>query len=417
MNSLKIIVNSLDTIYPNKTKYEIPPNPIDQDAEDDEDIDDNGEINLSAASATANSNNSKNNAPYTNINSTAKTHSNYGIKNSTKVLSFTFQAVIFFPKFLIYKPLSFLWLLITFPFVYTLEQLGLITRGNESSLSIPEEDEEEEVKGPIKRSNTSDTPEIRSEIDEKTEILKQENILSNNIKSPTSSSRYMIPPPQRLYPLSRNPNKKRKRKTLILDLDETLIHSLSRGSPRSFNSSSSSAPKMIEIKLNNIASLYYVHKRPFCDYFLKEISKWFELQIFTASVKEYADPIIDWLESDILDNTRKRDAKEDAGSSPRKIFTKRYYRSDCTYRQGVGYIKDLSKFFAKDDDLKNVIILDNSPVSYALHEDNAVMIEGWINDQRDRDLLHLLPMLHSLSLCIDVRFILGLRNGEKSFER
>jgi len=481
MNSLKIIVNSLDNIYPNKTKYEIPPVPIDQDAEEDDDIDDNGEINLAAASANQNSNNNKKSAPYSKINSTGNSNNNYGIKNlsplktvqnspllssgSTMTLTespvtqalpegydessynepadsrsfiartalFIFQAVIFFPKFLIYKPLSFLWLLITFPFVYTLQQLGLISKGNEvlieefpptrppyerseSNLSIPEEDEEEE-KGRLKRSNTSDTPDVRSEIDEKTEILKQENILSNNVKSPTSSSRYMIPPPQRLYPLSRNPNKKRKRKTLILDLDETLIHSLSRGSPRSFNSSSSSAPKMIEIKLNNIASLYYVHKRPFCDYFLKEISKWFELQIFTASVKEYADPIIDWLESDILDNTRKRDAKEEADQAPHKIFTKRYYRSDCTYRQGVGYIKDLSKFFAKDDDLKNVIILDNSPISYALHEDNAVMIEGWINDQRDRDLLHLLPMLHSLSLCIDVRFILGLRNGEKSFER
>ena len=29
-------------------------------------------------------------------------------------------------------------------------------------------------------------------------------------------------------------------------------------------------------------------------------SQWFELQIFTASVKEYADPIIDWLETEIL---------------------------------------------------------------------------------------------------------------------
>lgn len=64
-----------------------------------------------------------------------------------------------------------------------------------------------------------------------------------------------------------------------------------------------------------------------------------------------------------------------------------------------------------------MIILDNSPISYALHEDNAVMIEGWINDQNDRDLLNLLPMLHSLSLCIDVRFILALRSGEKVFEK
>lgn len=170
---------------------------------------------------------------------------------------------------------------------------------------------------------------------------------------------------------------------------------------------------MIEVKINNVATLYYVHKRPYCDFFLREIAKWYELQIFTASVREYADPIIDWLEGDIS----ARINPHDPHSTPQKVFTRRYYRQDCTYRPGVGYIKDLSKFFTKEDDLKNVVILDNSPVSYALHDDNAVMIEGWINDQRDRDLLNLLPVLRSLSLCIDVRYILGMRSGEKLFER
>lgn len=229
-------------------------------------------------------------------------------------------------------------------------------------------------------------------------FLKHDNMMTNNMKSPTLSSKYIIPPPQRLFPLTRNPQAK-KRKILVLDLDETLIHSLSQGSPRISNGHDSS---IIEIKLNDIATLYYVYKRPYCNFFLQEISKWFDLYIFTASVQEYADPIIDWLESEIIpyDDT--------------KIFKKRFYRNDCTYRNGVGYIKDLSKFFA--DDLKNVVILDNSPISYVLNETNAVMIEGWINDQNDKDLLNLLPVFYSLSLSIDVRFILGLRLGEKIFE-
>ena len=41
-----------------------------------------------------------------------------------------------------------------------------------------------------------------------------------------------------------------------------------------------------------------------------------------------------------------------------------------------------------------------------LHEENAISIEGWINDQSDKDLLNLLPLLKSLSLAIDVRYIL-----------
>lgn len=278
------------------------------------------------------------------------------------------------------RPVLLVWLLVTFPLTYffRLPSPVIDNGGEEKTLAA---------------------------LDEKAQMLKQEIIMANHVKSPTAL-KYIIPPPPRLFPLSRNPEKRRRRKTLILDLDETLIHSLSRGAPRSLGSSGSC--HTIELKVNNIATLYYVYKRPYCDFFLKEISKWFDLSIFTASVREYADPIVDWLESDLVDHKN--------SAAPQRIFTNRYYRSDCTYRPGVGYIKDLSKFYPKDDDLKNVIILDNSPVSYAFHENNAVMIEGWINDRSDRDLLNLLPMLTSLSLCIDVRFMLGLRSGEKLFE-
>ena len=282
------------------------------------------------------------------------------------------------------RPFLLVWLLITFPFLYF---FGSEYPSSSADCSIP-------------------TDVGKDRIDEQIALLKKEKIIANHIKTPTAS-KYIIPPPPRLFPLSRNPEKRRRKKTLLLDLDETLIHSFSRGTPRSLGSSGNF--HMIELKVNDVATLYYVYKRPFCDFFLKEVSNWFDLQIFTASVREYADPIIDWLESDIVDHNT-----HVAGNS--QVFTKRYYRNDCSYRHGVGYIKDLSLFFPKQDDLKNVIILDNSPVSYALHEDNAVMIEGWINDQGDRDLLNLLPMLYSLSLCIDVRYVLGLRSGEKIFE-
>lgn len=283
-------------------------------------------------------------------------------------LSLIFKLLYQLPYLILVKPLVWFWNVLLYPFSFLLKFIDF---------------------------NYS----YQLDFTEKTELLKHENLMSNNIKSPTSSSKYIIPPPQRLFPLVRNPHKFKKRKTLILDLDETLIHSLSKGSPRSLTNNNNS--NIIEIKLNNMATLYHVHKRPFCDLFLKEIAQWFDIYIFTASVQEYADPIINWLESEIV--------------SDEKIFKKRFYRNDCTYRNGVGYIKDLNNFFPSED-LKNVMILDNSPISYALHEDNAIMIEGWINDQNDKELLNLLPMLHSLSLCIDVRFILGLRQGERILE-
>lgn len=398
MNSIKILVNSIENLYPvtasegseNKDGDRVPS--MAPESPDSEPLDPDGPVEFDDSAIRT----SIDNTAYDEKPPTDDTRED---PEQAAYMHTLVSLILFLPNYLIIKPLTFLWLITTYPF-----SLFFGTTGPEIDLEKKPKDDKHAA------------PDI---ISEKTELLKQENIMANTIKSPTSSSKYIIPPPVRLYPLLRNPGKKRKRKTLVLDLDETLIHSLSRGSPRSFNANGGSS-HMIEIKLNNVATLYYAHKRPYCDFFLKEVSKWFELQIFTASVKEYADPIIDWLESDVLSSHHKKKTplgSHDTSARPPKVFTKRYYRNHCTHRTGVGYIKDLGKFFPTKDDLKNVIILDNSPISYAMHEDNAIMIEGWINDQNDRDLLNLLPMLYSLSLCIDVRFILGLRSGERVFEQ
>ena len=192
----------------------------------------------------------------------------------------------------------------------------------------------------------------------------------DSLKSPTSPSVHRItkyphspaPPrpllPQRLPSYTAAPrNAKLPQKTLVLDLDETLIHSLSKGGRMS-------SGHMVEVKLSMPMTtaltpggpqttlgpqhpiLYYVHKRPHCDDFLRKICKWYKLVIFTASVQEYADPVIDWLEQE------------------RKYFQARYYRQHCTLRNGA-YIKDLSSV---EPDLSKVMILDNSPMSYIFHE-------------------------------------------------
>ncbi|KAK6339053.1 Nuclear envelope morphology protein 1 [Orbilia brochopaga] len=209
---------------------------------------------------------------------------------------------------------------------------------------------------------------------------------AKSVKSPTSPSaslrltRYprLSGPPRPLLPKSPT------QKTLILDLDETLIHSMSKGG-------SMSAAHMVEVKLDKQhAILYYVHKRPFCDEFLKKVCKWYNVVIFTASVQEYADPVIDWLDQE------------------HKFFRARYYRQHCTYRDGV-YIKDLS---VVEPDLSKVMIVDNSPTSYIFHKDNAIPIEGWISDPSDHHLLHLIPILQGLQYVTDVRAFLALRMGE-----
>ncbi|KAI5288780.1 Nuclear envelope morphology protein 1 [Ascosphaera aggregata] len=228
------------------------------------------------------------------------------------------------------------------------------------------------------------------------------------LKSPMSSSIHKITkyphsypvPPRPLIPYRQSsygrPGKTIPKKTLILDLDETLIHSLAKGGRMS-------SGHMVEVRLTTPVAatsatpegspitlgpqhpiLYYVHKRPHCDDFLRKVCKWYKLVIFTASVQEYADPVIDWLEQE------------------RKYFHSRYYRQHCTFRHGA-YIKDLSSV---EPDLSKVMILDNSPMN------NAIPIQGWISDPTDNDLLNLIPILEAMQYVTDVRALLALRRGE-----
>lgn len=205
--------------------------------------------------------------------------------------------------------------------------------------------------------------------------------LATALKSPASGSigtklrypRAPIPPrplvPRRQPSFTNTPmSTSTSKKTLIIDLDETLIHSMAKGGRMSTG-------HMVEVKIATgvplgpqVPILYYVHERPYCHEFLRKVCKWYNLIIFTASVQEYADPVIDWLERE------------------RAYFSGRYYRQHCTYRNGA-YIKDLSHV---EPDLSKVMILDNSPMSYIFHEGtslagrpSAQLCEGqWANNTR-----------------------------------
>lgn len=102
---------------------------------------------------------------------------------------------------------------------------------------------------------------------------------------------------------------------------------------------------------------------------------------------EYADPVIDWLDSS------------------RTLFTKRYFRGDCT-PLGSGYVKDLTLV---DKDLSRVCLLDNTPFCFGMHAENGIPIDTWTSDKNDESLLDLLPFLDALRFTRDVRSILQFR--------
>ncbi|GAA5865375.1 hypothetical protein JCM8547_005073 [Rhodosporidiobolus lusitaniae] len=197
------------------------------------------------------------------------------------------------------------------------------------------------------------------------------------------------PPPPRLTP-----------KTLVLDLDETLIHSTSRPYSKSRSGGGkggqgSLKTRVVEVVLEGRSTVYTVYKRPWVDFFLRKVSTWYTIVIFTASLPEYADPVIDWL---------------DGGDGRGGMIASRLFRKDCVARNG-SYMKDLT---VVDEDLRGVCLVDNSPASYAINQANGIPIEGWINDPTDECLLDLLPMLDSLRFTNDVRRVLGLRGFGKT---
>jgi len=172
-----------------------------------------------------------------------------------------------------------------------------------------------------------------------------------------------------------------KRKTLILDLDETLVHSTIKAVTHHHIT--------VDVLIDGMTCTFYVIKRPHVDLFLKKVAEWFDLVIFTASMQQYADPLIDQLDTE-------------------KLVKGRLFRESCLAKEG-NFVKDLSLI---GQDLATTIIVDNSPIAYSHNKENALPIENWMGDNpRDDALLNLLPFLNGLRFTSDVRSILSLRGN------
>ncbi|TFK44637.1 HAD-like domain-containing protein [Crucibulum laeve] len=165
------------------------------------------------------------------------------------------------------------------------------------------------------------------------------------------------------------------RKCLVLDLDETLVHS----SFKSIQQADYVVPVEIEYHWHNV----YVIKRPGVDNFLKKMGEIYEVVVFTASLSKYADPVLDKLDI-------------------HQVVSHRLFRESCYNHKG-NYVKDLSQLGRP---IADTIILDNSPASYIFHPNNAVPVSSWFNDPHDTELTDLVPFLTDLSTVDDVRGVL-----------
>ena len=130
---------------------------------------------------------------------------------------------------------------------------------------------------------------------------------------------------------------------LVLDLDETISHS-------------------IKINYGN-----YFFLRPGTIEFLNELSKFYEIIIFTSSPKEYADDILDKIDS--------------SGD----LISHRLYKPHVIFEKG----KSVKKLELIGRDLNKIIFVDNLKYNAKYNLKNLYLIPSWTDDINDNELYKL----------------------------
>jgi len=206
--------------------------------------------------------------------------------------------------------------------------------------------------------------------------------ISEKIREIQKNLKYDIPP---ISSLIFNSNKK----LLILDIDETLVHS---DLDFSLNQNKTKYDAILHFdseEEKNIPVPLIV--RPGTKKFLDYAEQEFDLVVFTASEQQYADVVIDYLEKD------------------KKYFKKRFYRNHCVFIEPGLYIKDL-RIFSGIKKLEDIIILDNSLFSFANQLNNGILITSFFSDLNDTFLENVKCYLDYLKNEKDIRIV-----NKKSF--
>jgi len=202
-------------------------------------------------------------------------------------------------------------------------------------------------------------------------------LLITDIK-PKNKIKNQIPPKDFIF------YKKTFRKRIcVFDLDETIVHCV--GSIK--NKNPSEYQNVIKVLLpNKIAVDVGLNIRPNWKESIKKISEKYYIVAYTASHNSYADSVLNFLDPE------------------NEIFEHRLYRNDCIECNVNGskfYVKDLDIF--KNFNLKDIIIIDNSVLSFAYHLENGIPIVPYYDSKEDSELPILASYLENIFHYDDLR--------------
>eukprot|EP00092_Neocalanus_flemingeri_P015307 GFUD01016555.1.p1 GENE.GFUD01016555.1~~GFUD01016555.1.p1 ORF type:complete len:307 (-),score=52.06 GFUD01016555.1:16-915(-) len=170
------------------------------------------------------------------------------------------------------------------------------------------------------------------------------------------------------------PKHRRKDMTLVLDLDETLVHSTLKFTD---NADFKFVINVPEAGPRTV----YVKTRPGLTQFLHYASSLFEIVVFTASPTMYANRVFDLIDPE------------------RSLIDHRMFRHHCHLHQG-NYVKDLS---ALGRDLSKVVIIDNAVEAMGFQLHNGILIESFMGSSSDTSLQKMKTFLHMMNQAVDVR--------------
>lgn len=163
--------------------------------------------------------------------------------------------------------------------------------------------------------------------------------------------------------------------TVVLDLDETLVHSVFEHDPLAIE----------KMETSGLAN-FWTQKRPYLDDFLSEASKKYELIVYTAGSEDYAKVVLNFLDPH------------------QSIFRYTLFRQHCFQLSPSQFVKDLRIL---NRDLSRVVLVDDSLHSFWFQCENGVPIVPFYNDGSDQALLVLESFLDFLNGQRDVRLCLN----------